>query len=143
MLSNKVHPSDAPAFNRRLMIYIPFYFIASMIGDLSASIVESSCEDLFLNIHTWLFVHSVIPLAFALVLLLRKLCDFLSDPQQSIRWIVVLCLLFSVVWLLVGSILFWGYLLQSTCQQWIHYYMWVRLSIGWLFYVGLLFFLFK
>jgi hypothetical protein len=145
MLSQKVHPETTLHLNTSVkwtILCSVIYIIVSSISDFSASLCENNCEMSFLKLQTWLFVHSMIPLIFFATIFVYKMCFecVFSNQDKMIVVVFTLCLVFSFIWQIVGSILFWKFLMQSDeCLLWINYYMSVRLITGYLFYIILVF----
>jgi hypothetical protein len=146
MLSQQVHPEKIILTQKSplkwINICIAIYFIFSLISDLVLSLLKNNCKTSFLQLQIWFFVHSIIPLGFVGIIFVYKMCFecFSINHDKIIVLIFNLCMAFSFVWLIVGSILFWGFLMQSDeCLLWVNYYTTIRLIIGYLFYIILIF----
>lgn len=89
------------------------------------------------TLRVWLFVDAYTCIGFLLILLALSMLSCLSihKPNYLTAYTVITTIFgtFRIIWLIIGSVMFWGYLHpKGLCTSGFDSYMWALLMIGFL-----------
>lgn len=117
-----------------------------VLGDLYFGYRDQSCTSsgiintkIGFGLGTWLKVSGYTSLLFLLFPILRYCLAFCAPPLLIVYMVfAAMYTFFRLVWLVIGAIMYWGYLWGSNlCSQGLGIYMWINLVYGFfiLFYL--------
>ena len=113
-----------------------FTMLVFAIGDLYFAYTDLSCTHAWITntklgfgLGTWLKVSGYTNILF---LLFPVLSFFLANCSQTLLLVYMvfaaLYVFFRFIWLVIGAIMFWGYLSSThLCSRGLHIYMWINL----------------
>lgn len=88
----------------------------------------------------WLQVRAYTSLGFIIILLVLAIIDIVRRtarwPRLAFSIFLIIALLFQLAWLIVGAIMFWGYLWPaSICIDSVNNYLWASLILMFLIWI--------
>lgn len=115
-----------------------------MVCDLYFGFIDTGCSSekhdrLFITLNLYLFVSGLITLITLITILLKCLCISKIESNNSKHCLglvysknarIILLSLVSIIWNILGAIIFWGYLYKNgNCREKISTYVFVTLII--------------
>ncbi len=113
-----------------MIILCPFIICDLYFGFNHQSCLNLKFNDFDLNLKTWLLTNGFLAIAYVVYLFIAALQEEYTRNCMSIAG-QILVSSFSVIWTIVGAILFWRYIEPSNlCNKSLTTYLWVRLIMG-------------
>lgn len=106
-------------------IFCDFYYSYNSIS------CQNNLNGVGFTLATWLQVYGFMSIIF-ITLIGMSLYVCKTEFTKTLMHVYQICiLLFSLIWIIIGSIMFWRYLNQTgNCAKDITIYMWIRLITG-------------
>lgn len=121
----------------KLCTFLFVFIIASpfIVCDLYFAYNSISCQrdsnPVGLELSTWLQVNGYVTIGVLVTSLILLVTHDNYEIPLSLKILRIISSLFSITWLIIGSVIFWGTLINTgKCESNISNYMWARLILG-------------
>jgi hypothetical protein len=129
-----------------LFVFVSLLFSPIMICDLYYGYNDSTCatnpaQPLNINLRDFLIVSGY--LALGEIVLMIYMCWMIINNPDSVftgfvqitgTILIYFCCLFAIVWSIIGGIIFWGYMDNTTCSSSVFNYVFASLIIRYVCY---------